>query len=381
MSKIALYTIDYMPPREWLMPWRTVAEVAKYLKSQGMDVVIINGMSGNGELKTCELNGVEVVPIHHNYSELANKAKEIDTETLVIPASWRDGLKDWTAFQTLKCRKVVYFAGGVYNFFDVWKLFTSASLQYAKPYLLESLTPKRQLIKKMIANGFSFAIGHTPLTTKESAKSDKVKAITIPTGKDCFERLEEDTSILQKHGLSRQKFICYTGAPTPVRGTEILLKAIDKVTTFGFKLVMLMRKDVGSDFQRFKTSLQEMKHPDLISVITDKLTREQLKTFVSHAYGLVLPFLVVPSEIPITFLEALSCGTPIITFKNGGTTAYLQGLLIAKRSPKSLCCKMEELWKDPKLHNSLSVKATEFMKTYPTWEEIGEKWKEILSEK
>ena len=93
----------------------------------------------------------------------------------------------------------------------------------------------------------------------------------------------------------------------------------------------------------------------------------------------MLPFVVVPSEVPVTYLEVMSCGTPVITFDNGGTTRLLKdGLLIANKSVEGLAKTMDKAWEDVELHDKLSANALHMMKEYPTWDEVADQWIKLI---
>ncbi len=378
MQKIAIYTIDYLPERERLMPWRTVAEVAKYLHGQGHDVTILNGYSDATEIKDFVTGKVPVKGIRHSYPTLVDVVRDMEISTVAVPVTWRDGLKDWSAFKKTNCKKVAYFAGGVYRVQDALKLWRGSSLGISKPYLLESIVPKYVLTRKLADAGFTEVVGLTPYTAERVVQHPPLKVSYILPGKDAFEALPEDMAILRKYNLEGKKFLLYTGAPSPVRGSEWLLQAVGRIQAADFQLVMLMRTDVGSDFQRFEQKLKQLKHPERVVIVCEKLTREQLKAFFSHAYAMVLPFIVIPSEIPLTYYEALSCGTPVVTFSNGGTTQYLKGLSLARKSVEELARKMAELWTDTSLRKYLSQEAIACMSGHPNWLEVGCQWEQML---
>ena len=90
---------------------------------------------------------------------------------------------------------------------------------------------------------------------------------------------------------------------------------------------------------------------------------------------------MIPSEVPLTFFELLCCGTPVITFRNGGTTDYLHdGLLISDKSVHGLTNALKLAWKDAQLRDNLSNNGKRIMSTHPTWEEVGKQWEKLLSE-
>lgn len=250
----------------------------------------------------------------------------------------------------------------------------------AKSYLIESIIPKSLLASKLKTIGVNETIGLTPLTTKYCQKNH-LKCINILPGKDNFELLESDNTIVNKYCSTIEQFICYTGAPAFTRGASILLKAIDKAKENNLRVVMLMRTDVGSDFTHIDNIIKKMAHPERIILIKEALTRNQLKAFFQRAWYMVLPFIVIPSEIPLTYFEIMSCNTPIISFKNGGTTTYLHdGLLLCKKSINGMVQALEYAWNNKNLRNEKAIAANNIMRNHPSWEEVGKKWKKIIEQ-
>jgi glycosyltransferase involved in cell wall biosynthesis len=142
---------------------------------------------------------------------------------------------------------------------------------------------------------------------------------------------------------------------------------------------MLMRTDVGSKYESFEKALDRMKHPERVRIIREKVDRTQLRAFFGSAWYALLPFIVIPSEIPLTYFELLSCGTPVITFRNGGTTEYLkEGLLIADKSVKGLVQALDRAWSDEPLRRKLSENGKLIMVNHPTWSQVGSEWIKLL---
>ena len=211
-------------------------------------------------------------------------------------------------------------------------------------------------------------------------KAGCTNTVTILPGKDSFENLKSDNSILEKYQLKGKRFLCYTGAPAPTRGAQLLLQAIDKVNNSNIYVVFLMRTDIGSDFNTFNEAYKKMKYPNRIIIIKDHLTREQLKAFFERAWYMILPFIVVPSEIPLTFFEIMSCSTPIISFKNGGTSEYLKkGLFITEKSVKAMSEGITKIWEDDHLRAEKSKNAKQLMDNHATWEKITQQWLNLIS--
>ena len=75
----------------------------------------------------------------------------------------------------------------------------------------------------------------------------------------------------------------------------------------------------------------------------------------------------------------MSCGTPVLTFRNGGTSDYLKkGLLIADKSVKGLRVSLEKSWSDDALRAEKAESAKRMMNGHPTWETVAKEWMDLI---
>lgn len=387
--KILFFTVDCFKGRERLMPWRTILEVAKVMVEHGYEASILNACNNQEDVIDYEWAGsdgcasttVHVCSVLKNDSTVLSKCEALQPEVIFIPFTFRDGLKPAKWIARVNCKKIGYMAGGVYDWKSGLYLWSTAGLTMAKPYLLEALVPKSYFAHTMHQTGISQIVGLTDVTTEKVRKSGFQAVKTIYPGKDPFDEILPDSCVLRKYGLEDKKWLLFSGAPAPTRGAEVLLKALDKVKDDSIRLVMLMRTDIGSIYQQFEKELSRLRHPERVIIIKERLTREQLRAFFGAAWYGLLPFIVIPSEVPLTYFELLSCGTPVITFANGGTTEYLRnGLLVADKSLKGLTEALELSWRDPDLRNTLSEGGKKTMDLHPTWHQVGIEWIDLLKQ-
>ena len=372
---IAIYTYDLFPGREYLMPWRTIFEVANVFKTNSYQVIIINACHDIAYCKSYEWYGIYIKSIEIGYDKLVDVINENNIDAIFIPFTWREGLKNLSILGRIRCKKIAYLPGGVYDCYSANLLWKFSSFSIAKPYFLECIIPKRLLALNLANHGISHTIGLTPLTAEIARKNKIPETFYICPGIDDFKNISADYSIIEKYGLKDKKWLLFSGASAPTRGAEILLKAVDILKIEQLRLVMLMRSDIGSQNKNFEDSIKRMQHPERIIIIREKISRNQLRAFFELAWYAVLPFIVIPSEIPLTFFELLSCGTPIVTFDNGGTTAYLRSaLLIAQKSVKGLSNAIEKAWNDDTLHGYISKAGLDLMANHPNWQTVGQKW-------
>lgn len=373
--KVVIYTVDLFPGRERLMPWRTILELGQYLLTKDIEVEILS-VSKERKNNSYTYGNICITPINNSLPEIVNYVNQNDFDVFLLQVKWRDGLKNLNVLSKLNCKKIAYFDGGVYRLRNAVKLFISAGFRLARPYLLEALTPKYLIIRKLKNNGFSQIVTLSSLTADLAISNGFKATTTIYPGNDTATPIKE-------HRQPEEKYFLYAGSPAPARGSLQLLKAFDKFadSSHDAKLVLLMRTDAGSDFTLFEKELNNLKNRTRIELICQNLAHSELKRFFSGARSVILPFLVIPSEIPLTFFEVLSTGTPVITFPNGGTTDYLRSSLAIsnKMTTSSLANTMKRLWNDDALYQKLSFNAISIMKKHPTWQKTGEDWLKVIN--
>lgn len=379
--KVGLHTVDLFPGRERLMPFRTVLEVARVMAVHGWQADVLNSNVSKRGASDFEWMGVRVVQCPRDFAELCRWVDGRGYDAFFFAATIREGLRDLRAFGTMKCRKVAYVPSGITTKWNALQLFRHYGI-FAKAWLLEAFTPKRLVTEKLRRAGFEAIIGLTAYTSRKVG--GPLPATTIYPGKDGFEHIASDPSALEVAGLHGQKFYLFTGAPGQVRGSLLLLRAFDQFAARHEserpRIVFLMRNDVGTQYDLFFKTLSGIKHKDFVTVLWQKLTIPQLKAFMEAAYAVVLPFICIPAEVPITYFEVMSCATPVVSFSNAGTTEYLKaGIKSAGRvSVDNLSKALSQLWTDERERNRLATGAVSLMAHHPTWEQVGLKWMSMI---
>lgn len=377
--KVALHTVDLFPGRERLMPFRTVLEVAKVMRENGWEADVINSSVSEKKVADFAWETVPVVQCPRDFSLLSKWVNERGYDAFYFACTIREGLKNLCGFGEMKCRKIAYVPSGIAPKANALWMMRMYGM-YAKAWVLEAFTPKCLIGKKLHRVGFTDIIGLTDYTRRKV--EGVLKAHTIYPGKDSFENIESDFSMVENNGLKGEKFFLFTGGPAPSRGGAIMLKAFDMLAEKqkDAKLVFLTRWDVGGEYEAFFRVLGTLKHIDQIVILKEKLSVAQLKAYFETAYAVVLPFICIPAEIPLTYYEVMSCGTPVISFPNAGTTEYLaKGMMqtkgVGKKALEKALC---ELWNKPETRDTLAVEANKIMSKHPNWKEVGEAWMKIL---
>lgn len=377
--KVALHTVDLFPGRERLMPFRTVLEVAKVMRSHGWEADVVNSSVSKKDAKDFAYQGVPVIQCPRDFGEMSRWVNACGYDAFFFAATIREGLKDLSGLKEMTCRKIAYVPSGVSPKANALWMMRMYGM-YAKAWVLEALTPKGLLGKKLAKAGFADIIGLTDYTRRKV--EGVLKGHTIYPGKDGFEDVPADETFVVANGLKGNKFFLFTGGPAPSRGGAVLLRAFDAFADKqkDAKLVFLMRQDVGGEYDALFRVLDGLKHKESVVVLKDKLSVGQLKAYFEEAYVVVLPFICIPAEIPLTYYEVLSCGTPVVSFPNAGTTEYLrEGLKICEGvSVSALTRALKELWNNESERNTLAIAGKKVMDAHPSWEQVGMAWMKVI---
>lgn len=375
--KILLYTFDMVSGVERLMPWRTLLEVAKHVQ----DCHQVAICSAEGKIGEREYESVTIHTIEYGVEALKDFIQRGEWDVVYYPITYRQGLKDMSHLSAISVRKIAYVPGGLCPLSGSLKLIAMGVAKRALPYLLDTITPHSWIAKQLQKAGFEAIICQAPLTTMDAIKSGWRKAVTALPGRDSMEERQDDSK-LNALGLQSEKFLLFSGAPASTRGAVMAIKAFDAIAESlpNVKMVMLMRRDIQSNFTAFERAVAEIKHRDRFVICYDQLSREQLFCFFRRAWAVLLPFVIIPSEIPLTFFEVMSQGTPVVTFENGGTTDYLRkGVKLAKhRTVASLSEAILSICTDASERNILANNALTIMNQHPSWKNTSEQWLSVL---
>ena len=175
----------------------------------------------------------------------------------------------------------------------------------------------------------------------------------------------------------------YFTSPLTLRGTDTLVKAFAKVRKEKkCKLIFLSRID-DPELKKEEIILKKIARKynvlDSMKIYSDYLSHNDLKKYISTADLVCIPFKIVISDVPISILEAMSLGKPVISTNVASIPELLSnGVTINANDPKSLAKCILILLNNQKLINELGKKNKTSMNQYPKWEQIAWKFEKII---
>ena len=210
-----------------------------------------------------------------------------------------------------------------------------AVIDIAKGYKREQLVfhahihfiPKEKIVK-----GFGHMIGVSEFVKEEYMKACKlpVKAHVLKNAID-VERFskyvseEQKRSIRKKLGLSEKDFvILYVGRIMEIKGVLELMQAVTSLKNQHIKLLIIGSSNFGkwafSPYERKVKKLSEQ-HKERI-IFTGYVNNAEVYQYASVADVQCVPTLIEEAA-PLTVLEAMAEGLPLIVTKSGGVAEYV----------------------------------------------------------
>jgi glycosyltransferase involved in cell wall biosynthesis len=178
--------------------------------------------------------------------------------------------------------------------------------------------------------------------------------------------------------LAGRPFYLFLGPPTAIRGIGPLLRAFGILAQARSDvcLLCLFRSDPGSDVAGIRRRIESSPHAERILCVWGSVGKGDLDAFLDACHAVVLPFLLVPSEIPLAVIEAAGHGKPVLTTGPGGTADFVRdfGLAVPAGHSSALAEAMRRLLDDQQLHAEKSAAAQRLYAAHPTWEQVAQSW-------
>lgn len=386
--KILVLVHDLLMEKSHLMPWRTVCEIVLCTREAGHTVNLVS--LGN---RSSSLHG-GLIPegtkeINKNPRELwKNLRHEIRTnkpDVIFFPVSWRDSKKRIKLLADLETPVVLWFPGGVYSFRACMLALRRLGLRATLPYMLEILSSKRKMVTLFKDAGIKSILSMTQETADRAIAAGwcKTDSFVVPPGKE-----NEHPSLRIaplstefRTWLGHRDFYLYAGPPSGIRGIFELLKAFDMAAEScqEITLVCLFRADAVLDSHKVKRTIDRSKNKERIYSLWESLTPEELNGFMASCHAVVMPFILVPSEIPLAIIEAMGWGKPVISTSPGGTGAFVKEFGLAPKvgDIAGLAKALVDLHVNKELYEKKCLDTVSAYSQHPDWKQVCYQWLDV----
>jgi glycosyltransferase involved in cell wall biosynthesis len=216
-------------------------------------------------------------------------------------------------------------------------------------------------------------------------------SILIPVGMDKdFLKLPDPVTveaIEEKINPDNVPLIMYFTSPLTLRGTDILMEAFAQVRKENpCRLIFLSRRD-NEELRKEEELLLEIAERedvlDSVEFISRNLSPQEVKEYLCTSDMVCLPFKLVISDVPISILEAMALGKPVLSTEIASIPELLNGngIMIPVNDKNRLKEKIMELLSSKELSKVLSEKGRSYMEDYHSWTDTGKLVETLLDEK
>jgi glycosyltransferase involved in cell wall biosynthesis len=369
-KKIVIVSFEHNMAHLPLQPWKFIHEMAKNL-SKTNSVHIIT----NGECNRYTLDGVPIIIVKSlspfRIGMLQTQINMIGPDLLIWWSSPRS-IFYLKLFKRLSdCKICLLYSGPLYQKNEILPVLHKMELRNFMKYLVEVLTP-HYFINRLVNNtSVKFVMTISDRNRKRLLEigCPESKLISIGTGKE-DERLVDHISIKEN-----RINLLYVTAASKIRGIFFLLDVFKKLTLIktDLTLIILARPSEGNQILKLQRRIVKLGLTTNVKVIEGWMSKEQILKYMSESRVLVMPFQLLPSEMPLSIFESFSVGTPVIAPDLGGLHQIVdtRGMTYKHYSKQSLFEAIMIIINDHSAYNLYSKNALKFSRNMPLWSELN----------
>lgn len=306
--RIVFCIYDFSESQLPLQPWLTVRKVAEGLSNKGHDIHIITDIEQPASLDginthiVFSLRGSNGMQIKKLLSELNPDALiNLPTPLNLVTSSWLDTHSE--------CRRIGFASYPFYTVGELYRALVSLSWSDVKQYVRHILIPKplwRGALRKR--NDIVIAQSETTRSRLVDMGMPSDRCCYIPPGINLDIWLQRDSYTTD----SKVTKLLYLGSAIAIRGFDLVLEALAKTNEPAIHLTVLARRAEGSELDRINALIDRHGLGERVVVYGGWADSSTLVSEIHGADAVVLPFVLIPSELPVTVMEAIACGTPVI---------------------------------------------------------------------
>ena len=392
--KMAIYTNDSINENKHLMPWHMVLEIGRNMCEMGHQALVLSGRRSLPQNQwyygDCPVEEFGKPYTVEALDRLRRRVENRKLDVMFWPFAWRGAWRNRNLLEVMKIPIVWYVPGACYLFRQVLRAIPGLGLRSVLPFFVQSVYPKKCLVKHTSSPNARLMITaseYTRLAVCRAGWPAKDVFAAFP-GKSSDRTSDGDDEPTVFEGVKRQldgrPFYLFMGPPTAIRGINQLLKAFASLARKrpDVCLVCLFRSDRWVDNTKIHRRVRGTGFHDRIACVWQSVTRSDLSAFLDACHAVVLPFLLIPSEIPLTVIEAAGHHKPVLTTGPGGTASFVEefGITVPSGCSGPLTNAMLRLLEDEPFYADKCVAAHKVYRGHPTWKQTAQAWLSVAQE-
>ncbi|QIO24115.1 glycosyltransferase family 4 protein [Haloarcula sp. JP-L23] len=389
---VAVVCFGFEPSNLRKQPWRYVHELVTNLPEDGLELTVITDVD-RSETAGIEIRTVEkILGATGPTSEVLTAIQREDPDVVVSLIGSTNFVRPSTIASATDKPTVGIFAGPLYSLSEILNVGLGELYRnhpYLAVHLAGSLAPDWAIRTRSAAFTHIVTLTAENKTRLRSAGVD-TPISAIPPGIDEFDlkrpaRPDID-AVREELNPEGVPMILYFTSPLTLRGTDTLVKAFARVRrTRPCKLVVLSRQDGGGltrDEKYIQRLAIERSVGNSLDLVPRNLSPEGVKTYLTAADIVALPFKIVQASVPISILEAMSMGKPVVSTKTAGIPELLddERQLVEPADLSSLTQALYSLVSRDDLRERIGVRNRDRMQGYQRWDEARVQFQGLLEE-
>ena len=173
----------------------------------------------------------------------------------------------------------------------------------------------------------------------------------------------------------------YLGSTSKIRGFLFLLEVFARLSDSGIRLKVLARGADETEIRKIKGEVERRKLETRVSISGGWIGADELKKQIQSATAVLFPFILVPSELPVSVMEAVYCGTPVIVSDLVGLPEIIgnAGIVVPQADVRKMALAIQKLHREKEYHAKLSASCYEQRNAIISWDSACMKWNEFLT--
>jgi glycosyltransferase involved in cell wall biosynthesis len=397
---LCLITAGMSPARWRLQPWRYLLETARLLRRMGQAVIIISNCEA-GRPEADEVEGVpiqrvpELRPLWRWPNPLLDQAIARHQPDVLI---WHVGLTSFLHFDLtdrFTAPSIGIFTSPVYSFAEVLRpglihllAERELSAMHGLGLLVPSAAIRRQLgpgkLRRLVT------LSHTARQALVQRGIAPADITTIRPGLDP-EWLEpvtqqEAEAVRGQMGFSPGDVVAaYAGPPVRLRGLDTLVSAVAEARRSAphQKLLILSRRHAHEHARaedRVKGLIARLGLEPAVRWVSGFLDAATFRRHLAAADIIALPFELVPSDMPLSVLEAQALGKRVLTTRMACLPEMMpeDSPLVAPGDVAGLARALDDLAAGPARCADIGRAARQFAGRWGNWDERYSQWEQLL---
>jgi len=359
-----------------LQPWLTIQKVAEGLEKKGHEVHVVTD-----EMTPAKIAGITSHTVSSlrgsNKVEMRSLLEMLQPDALVfLPTPLNIATTSW--LDELDCLRVGFAS---YPFYNTGELITALKIigwAEAKQYLRHLFVPRQYWVRKMQQRMQVLVTqSNTTADRLEGMFKNKLSVQCVPPGIDLDEWPVSDTV---KGEPTKEIHLLYLGSAIAIRGFYLALDALAQVTNKNVKLKVLARDANDEALESINNAISIRGLKERVVVNGGWIERAELVREIHRADAVLQPFVLVPSELPVTAMEVIACGTPVIGSNIDGLPSTIgeAGTVAKQGCSAALAEVIEDFTSDPELREKWRTGCEYRRNEMLGWDIVTDSWEAIL---